>query len=142
MTGISFAMVLQASMLLGGGDYSDAYQETQETGRPLVVLVGADWCPACRTMKTSVIPEAQRRGVLGKVSFAVVNTDRQSSIARKLMRGGSIPQLIVFHKTDDGWKRRQMTGVQSVSDIESAVNSALKDVELKLTHASQDQKMN
>jgi thioredoxin-like negative regulator of GroEL len=80
--------------------------------------------------------------VLGKVSFAVVNTDRQSSIARKLMRGGSIPQLIVFHKTDDGWKRRQMTGVQSVSDIESAVNSALKDVELKLTHASQDQKMN
>jgi thioredoxin-like negative regulator of GroEL len=125
MGSFSLAIALTASMISAGSDsYTAAHKEMTETGRPLVVLVGADWCPACRQMKQSVIPQAKREGVLKDVSFAVVNTDNEPKIARGLMSGGSIPQLIVYHKSADGWKRRQLTGAQSLGTIESLVKEA------------------
>ena len=99
--------------------YDQAYKVTNETGRPLVVLVGADWCPGCQTMKGSVIPQLERRGSLKSVAFATVNTDQQQKLAGRLMQGTSIPQLIMFVKTDNGWQRKQIVGARSVSEIEA-----------------------
>jgi thioredoxin-like negative regulator of GroEL len=98
--------------------YATAHERTSTTGEPLVVLVGADWCPACQQMKSNIIPQAERNGLLSRVSFAVVNTDHEPGLARRLMRGGTIPQLIMYHKTaDGGWKRSQLTGAQSVDSL-------------------------
>jgi hypothetical protein len=72
-------------------------------------------------MKQSVIPQAQNQGVLSDVAFVEVNTDEEPELARKLMRGGSIPQLIVFHKAGEGWERREATGAQSIGDIQRLV---------------------
>jgi thioredoxin-like negative regulator of GroEL len=110
--------ILQVSLMATAGQsYDDAHKVHLETGRPLVVLVGAEWCPACRTMKQATIPQAQQQGVLSGVAFAQVNTDQQPDLARKLMRGGAIPQLIVYHKSAAGWRRRELLGAQSVSAI-------------------------
>src|SRR5687768_11420210 len=65
--------------------YAQAHKVTAETGRPLVILVGADWCSACRRMKQDAMPEVAQRGLLNKVSFAVVNTDREGPLAKKLI---------------------------------------------------------
>jgi thioredoxin-like negative regulator of GroEL len=112
--------LLQVSILTtGANNYDQAYKMTNSTGRPLVVLVGADWCQGCQTMKQSVIPQLERRGSLSSVAFATVNTDYQEKLAHSLMRGGSIPQLIMFVKTDDGWQRKQMVGAKSVQEVES-----------------------
>lgn len=128
MNSFSLAVAISVSLVSAGTDsYTAAHKEMTETGKPLVVLVGADWCPACRQMKQSVIPQAKRSGVLNDVSFAIVNTDHEPKIARGLMRGSSIPQLIVFHKGADGWKRRTFTGAQSISTIESAVRQASEE---------------
>jgi thioredoxin-like negative regulator of GroEL len=113
-------MVLQISAVTTGTlTYKDAYEQAEKTGQPLVVLVGADWCPACQAMKQSVIPQLARQGVLTKVSFATVNTDREQSLAGRLMRGGSIPQLVMYRKTASGWQRQQLTGAQSVEAASS-----------------------
>jgi hypothetical protein len=32
------------------------------------------------------------------------------------MQGGSIPQLIVYKKTESGWEREQVTGARSVTE--------------------------
>jgi thiol-disulfide isomerase/thioredoxin len=118
MLGLTLAACLQASLAVTGANYKEAYKQTAETGQPLVVLVGADWCPACQTMKNSVIPQLQKSGEFKQVSFATVNTDHDHELATKLMQGGSIPQLIVFNKTDKGWERQQLTGAQSVSSTQ------------------------
>jgi thioredoxin-like negative regulator of GroEL len=104
--------------------YDEAYKVTNETGRPLVVLVGADWCPGCQTMKRSVIPQLQQRGTLEGVAFATVNTDQQEKLAGNLMRGASIPQLVMFTKTDKGWVRKQMIGPKSVQEVEAFIGQA------------------
>lgn len=107
--------------------YAAAYRDFHEQGRPLVVLVGADWCPACRTMKSARIPEAFRRGTLADVSFAIVDVDETRSLANKLMRGNSIPQLIMFYKDEQGaTKRVQLTGAQDAEQIQRFVGLAVQ----------------
>jgi len=119
-----FSIVLQASIAAtGASTYPTAYQQATETGRPLVVLVGADWCPACVQMKNNVIPQLEKQGGLEKVNFCCINTDQQNDLAKKLMRGGSIPQLIMFRRTrNGGWLRKQLNGAQSITETQSFVS--------------------
>ncbi len=121
MLGMTLTVCLQASLMATAATpvaetYEGAYKEAHATGKPLVILVGADWCPGCRTMKQSVIPALKQSGDLANVSFASVNTDQDRELAGKLMQGGSIPQLIVYKKTETGWQREQVTGARSVNE--------------------------
>ncbi len=128
MTTISLAIVLQtAALATTANSYAEARAKTAETGKPLVVLVGADWCPACQTMKNSALPQVARRGALGKVAYAVVNTDHESALAKQLMRGGSIPQLVMYRETPSGWKRESLVGAQDPATIESFINRAVDE---------------
>jgi thioredoxin-like negative regulator of GroEL len=133
---LALTAFVQASLLATAGQgYAEAYQLTAETGRPLVVLVGADWCPACQTMKRSVIPQLASRGILKRVAFAQINTDQESELARKMMRGGSIPQLLMFVKTEDGWQRSQLNGAQSVSAVEAFIRRGVEQAQARHTAA-------
>ena len=76
-------------------------------------------------MKQSVMPQLQQRGSLSRVAFAVVNTDRDSQLAGQLMQGNTIPQLVMYTKTDKGWSRRQLTGGQSITDVEGFLASGM-----------------
>lgn len=121
MFGVALSACLQMSLAVVAADagpksYGDAYRESEKTGKPLVILIGADWCPGCNTMKHSVIPALKKEGEMSQVSFATVNTDEERELASKLMQGGSIPQLIVYQKTETGWQREQVTGAKSVSE--------------------------
>ena len=127
MTTISLAIILQTATLgATTHSYADARAKTSETGKPLVVLVGADWCPACQTMKNTAMPQVARRGALNKVAYAVVNTDHQSDLAHKLMRGGSIPQLVMYRETPTGWHRESLVGAQDPAAIEAFINRGLE----------------
>jgi thioredoxin-like negative regulator of GroEL len=122
MVNVVVAALFELSAL-GAGEpsYAAAYQRMNDSGCPLVVLVGADWCPACQTMKMSVLPQLKNSGRLASVAFAVVDYDRETAIARRLMRGNSIPQLIMFHKSAAGWQRSQLTGRQSVEAVAALI---------------------
>lgn len=127
MWGSAVQFVMQAALVaVGAQTYEQAYDETQANGRPLVVLVGADWCPGCRTMKQAVLPRLQSSGRLAGVNYAQVDTDDRSDLAGQLMRGGTIPQLIVYSQSADGrWHREQLTGATSESVVAAAINRAM-----------------
>lgn len=128
MNGISLALMIQAAVVAAPDNtYKTAYKQHTEQGRPLVVLVGAEWCPGCRTMKHSVVPQLVENGALKDVAFAIVDTDKQPELARKLMRGGSIPQLIVFHESPEGMQREGFVGAQSVSTVENVIDRAVTE---------------
>jgi thioredoxin-like negative regulator of GroEL len=127
MSGFVLGVLLQAAVVGAEGvPYSQAYKLAEGQNQPLVVLVGAEWCPGCVTMKRSVIPGLIRQGKLRDVQFSVVDTDEDPALARQLMRGTSIPQLIVFTRTDAGWKREQMIGPRAGTEVEAAIARALK----------------
>lgn len=115
MTSLLMAVVLQASVTASGEKtYAEAFSVSMKTGRPLVVMLGADWCPACVKLKTSIMPQVARQGTLKEVELAYVDVDKEPKLAGQLARGGSIPQLIRFEKTSRGWESRHMIGAQSV----------------------------
>lgn len=127
MTGLAAAVLLQAAMLTTGAQpYEEAFKDHEQNGKPLMVLVGADWCPACVTMKTGTLARMERSGKLRKVAFSVLNTDRDSKFAKSVMRGGTIPQLIMFTRNAEGkWDRQQLTGAQSEQAVEELVTEAV-----------------
>lgn len=107
--------------------YSAAHREMKEKNRPLLVLIGADWCPGCQVMKQTMSRDGIRKSLAGKVAYAQVNKDQEARIAGRIMRGDRIPQLVMFRRTRDGWKATRMIGSQSESAIQSFVESGLKD---------------
>lgn len=127
MIGLTLTLALQlATASTDSQTYATAYEEMERSGRPLLVLVGADWCPGCRTMKQTVLPNLQRTGKLSDISMALVNTDNNSALANKLMRGGTIPQLVLFTKTESGWQRTQLTGAHSETQVRTFIERALE----------------
>jgi len=127
VTGLTFVALLQVSLITGVSDYAEARKELVETGRPMVVLLGADWCTGCIKMKQSITPEVARRGGFKNVEFVQINTEANPRLARAMMVGGSIPQLVMYRKTSKGWRRSRLIGAQSATRVEKFIQSGLKD---------------
>jgi len=127
MLGVTLAILLQtATVGETKVDYQKAYKEAAETGKPMLVLVGTDWCPACVTMKHSIMPRLIRSGKLRNVVYTEVDADAQPRIAHQIMTGGGYPQLAIFRKTREGWRRKLLVGLQSEDTIEKLVNAAVE----------------
>ena len=106
--------------------YAQAYTESLEEKKPLLVVVGAPWCPACRVLKESTLKPMAKTGELDDVSFVVINRDENPALAAKLTQGEkTIPQIILYTPGEDGWKRRKLRGFQSKQPIRSLIQKAL-----------------
>ena len=124
MSSLTLAVVLQVAVLgAPNEEYSAAYGRSLQTGRPLVVLLGADWCPGCRVMKGKVMPQVAMTGGLEGVEYVYVDIDRQRELGSKLSRAEAIPQLICFVRTPDGWRSGLLTGVQKPQKVVAFINA-------------------
>lgn len=113
-----------ASAGVGGNeptDYRTAYQRAQAGDKPMLVLVTADWCAPCKTMKSTTIPTLQSQDAFRGFHYATVDLGRQETLARKLIGKRGIPQLIVFEKKDDRWQRRYLRGIQTVETVQAFI---------------------
>lgn len=126
MSGVALGIVFQAAILVSGSQpYAEAFNEAASNGQPLLVLVGADWCPGCVTMKQTVLPRLVGNGRLRRVNYTTVNIDEHSELAYKLMQGRSLPQLIVYARTRRGWHRDQITGPTSEEGVAQLLDKAV-----------------
>jgi len=141
VSSLTLAAIVHVSLLAGGeSTYAQAHKITSETGKPMVVLVSAKWCPACQTMKDNVMPQVTRKGILGRVSYTVVDLDKERKLGSQLTKGGPIPQLIMYRKGRDGWLRRRLIGGQSVTSVSKFIDQGIKlDEEEKKTSESGEQ---
>jgi thiol-disulfide isomerase/thioredoxin len=120
--------------------YTAAHRITLKTGKPLVVMVGADWCGPCQAMRRTILPRVRKDGFFRKVAFAHVNVDRDKKLADELTGGGVVPQLVMYRKTKDGWMRRKLIGGHSVEEVEQFIDEGLAmDAE---EHARDDENAN
>ncbi len=126
MTTFVCASLVYASLAATGAEtYTETHRASIQTGRPMVIMVGTDWCAPCQQMKKTVLPQVRQRGLLRKVAFAFINPDRDSELAAKLTGGGPVPQLVMYRHTANGWWRRKLVGGQSVEAVEKFINEGL-----------------
>lgn len=119
MMTIGWTVVLQAC-LVGAGDetYAAARKATLDSGKPMVVMVGATWCPACVKLKERILPEVRQKAMFPKVHFAAVDIDEEKEVGKQLAKGGSIPQLVLFRRTADGWRSRRLIGAHDAEAVD------------------------
>jgi thioredoxin-like negative regulator of GroEL len=127
-----FSLLLTIALSTLPGDqqlqksYSKAYTESLAEKKPLLVVVGAPWCPACQVLKESTLKPMAKTGELDDVSFVVINRDENPALAAKLTQGEkTIPQIILYTRGENGWQRRKLRGFQSKQPIRSLIQKAL-----------------
>jgi hypothetical protein len=86
-------------------------------------------------MKGTYIPNALKRGALNDVAFTIVDVDANRNLADRLMRGSSVPQLVMYYDTDQGPRRVQVNGVQDVDSIGDFVAAGVRAREERLRSA-------
>ena len=101
--------------------YPEAYRLAVEQNRPLVVLVGAEWCPACKLMERQLFPFLRQRKLLGKIAFVVVDLDRDRKLGYQLVGDGPIPQLLVFRRLGNSWRMVRLIGVHDPTVVENQI---------------------
>jgi len=94
-------------------DYEAAFAKAQKENKPLLILVGARWCASCQIMKRETIAPMKNSGALKKVVVTFVDKDDRPELAGQLMKGETLPQIVVYTKHSGSWKRYSLTGMQS-----------------------------
>src|SRR5690242_19078904 len=108
------AALLQTSILGASPlSYEQAFEENAKTAKPLVVLVGAEWCGACRVMKSQTLPRCGGDDVFEQVALTVFDPDKRGGMARQVPGGGSIPQLVMSPREGTGGRKEKLVGAQS-----------------------------
>ncbi len=96
-------------------EFDLAQKNAEASGRPLVVLVGAQWCGACRVMKNSTLRTISNNGGLDHAEYSYVDCDQKREIAIKIMKGDRVPQLVRYERMGDKWVIHRYSG--SVDDL-------------------------
>ena len=124
MTSLLIATMVSLAAISSQAEQFDlAYQRSATTGRPLVILLGARWCPGCRVMQQEVMPEVEKSGGLKKAEFVYIDIDRNRRLAAKLSKAKTIPQLIRYHKTPNGWKSNLLNGVRKADEVKAFIKT-------------------
>ena len=121
MTALVLTLALQTTCATPGSEYPtyvEAYQEASKTGKPLLVMVTATWCGPCQNMKSTVLPEVRRRGVLKEFSFGMVDVDRERALVQQLGGTGPIPQLVCYRQGKGQWYRSKLVGNRGADKVE------------------------
>ena len=82
MLNVAMAALLQTVIVgIEPLPYEKAFEEASKSAsKPLVVLVGADWCSACQTLKQASLPQVIKDGVMKEVAFTVIDADRDDIV--------------------------------------------------------------
>jgi thioredoxin-like negative regulator of GroEL len=107
-------------------DYRQAYHEASATGKPLLLLIGADWCHHCVVLKQELLPQLKKKGLLDQVAFAYVDYDRDRDLADQVMTGRFLPELVMFTRSHNGWRVTYLSGGTSRDQLEEFVNAGLR----------------
>jgi len=108
------------ALMLLAVPYSEARETAIQTGKPLFIVVGADWCPACKTLQNSTIPKMQRDGTFPDVIYCTVDVDREEQIGSWLQKQAnttSVPVLVVYRKVNGAWKGRYHVGTLDAAKL-------------------------
>ena len=99
--------------------YDQAYHQSLESGQPLLVLVGADWCGACQVMKKKVMPQLQQDGALKDIHCTELNLVDDEELASRISEINTIPCLILFTKSEDKWQKRELIGMHNQKSVKA-----------------------
>jgi hypothetical protein len=138
MYGFSAVVVLQAALLANtASDYQKAYDKAEAAAKPLLVLVGTEQSPAWRTLKEKTLRDLSRSGGLKEVVFVEVESQDNPKLTRQLLRGESLPQLVLYTPVGKLWRRTHIAGARSEDEVRDFLKREIAQGKLVARQAKQ-----
>ncbi|MEW5975341.1 MAG: thioredoxin family protein [Acidobacteriota bacterium] len=88
----------RSRILVGAAGYREAVQDSQRTGKPLILYFYVEWCPYCSEFDREVLPSQEMRAYLEQILFVRVNPE-SSEDERNLAKQFDVvryPQILVL----------------------------------------------
>jgi thiol:disulfide interchange protein len=122
---LAFLMALTGAGKESSLNYEEAFAKAEKEKKPLLILVGARWCASCQVMKRDTLEPMKESGDLKDVVVAHIDKDERPELAEQLMRGETLPQVVVYSQHSGNWKRFSLTGMQSRSRLVELLQRAV-----------------
>lgn len=106
--------------------YEEALDQAQKESKPILIVVGAKWCAACEVLKRETVEPMKVAGELNEVVVTYVDKDQRPELAQQLMKGETMPQIIMYTKENDQWRRLSLTGLQSKARMQELLGRVAK----------------
>lgn len=98
--------------------YGQALAQAKLDHRPIVILIGAEWCEPCKQVY-DWLPQLRQHGHL-----AYVDVDKQNELARNAAGSGSVPRLAVYRWDGKQWLRRIFVGSDQIRQYAFSADAA------------------
>lgn len=97
----------------------DDFKELHNLEKPVLIDFYADWCGPCQTMEQVIVDIKEHYGK--KLDVLKINVDDHPEVVRKY-KIQSVPTFLLFKNGEICWRS---AGIQSRSDLKSAINNAV-----------------
>lgn len=117
------ALIL-TTLMLGAISYEQA-MERYAHGRPMLVMVSADWCGPCQQIKRNTLPKLERAGDLRGISLVVLNVDVDRTHSGRIIneaQARGIPVLALYWSEDGEPKAKYHVGFIDDKDLREFIS--------------------
>jgi len=93
--------------------FNEAKQEAAKNNKPILVIVTGNSCIPCEILKKRVIEPMSNNNEFSSVNISSINIDTDPDVVtvNELLKGRRIkPQVILFYKINEQWKRATIIG--------------------------------
>ncbi len=107
--------------------YEKALKDHETNNKPIMVFIGAKWCPACKVMKSDTLEPMYSDKELNSVNLVILDADADKELVSKLTNDiDSIkyPCTIVFTKNKD-WRKLSVLGRQTRDNLKEFIKKSI-----------------
>ncbi|NVN90570.1 MAG: thioredoxin family protein [Desulfuromonadales bacterium] len=103
-------------------DHDAGLARAKQEGKPVLLILHADWCSWCKKTFSDVIPDPRIAALRDRFVWVRVNSDKEAKYKQKYAQNG-FPMIVLFK--GDGSEARRMEGFQSVTALRSMMRELL-----------------
>ena len=122
LTGLTTASALSPAELPWQEDHDAALAQAKKEGKPVVLVLHADWCSFCKKLFSETMPDPRISALRDKFTWIKVNSDKLTEY-KNLYGQEGYPMIVLFK--GDGSIAQKLDGYQEAGRLRAALQEVM-----------------